>query len=316
MPSDTNDPATPRLLEQSDPLLQPPDSTAPPISYPKIPNLNFQSLSWPDFQKLAVAIATTVEDHGEAHEYGSLGQKQHGIDVLAIDNHGAAHAYQARKVATFTESELRKAVQDFAGGSRPWSPIRFVIVVACQTDRTQLLDELAELRKAHSGDFEIDLYGEAKLSEILRDQPDIVERFFGVANAERFCVGIVQHAVAEPMQSAERRSALIADAVLRGPIKVLDLESQLADADGIADTDPACEFHATSASSSVNVEGGKRRVGGWVPWPRYAWPWHLTLNHGTQPSIDVHWSTRRDATLALACGRYRLVDRRMILRIV
>lgn len=238
-PEGLNDPSVLRRLEPGDPLLEPPYDLAPPITDPRIQTLNFRELDWIDFQKLVVAIARDVDGNRDAYQYGTPGQAQHGLDVLARNDRGDVHAYQARDVQTFTESDLRKAVTEFADGKRPWDPIRFVVVVACSTDRTQVLDELAELRKTYTNDFEIDLYGEAKLSDMLRTQPDIVERFFGAGTAERFCVGAIRQTLPQPGTGVAKPSMRIADAVLRGPIKALNLDGQLSEADRLSETSPA-----------------------------------------------------------------------------
>lgn len=236
---DPNNPSFLRRLEQGDPLLDPPSALAPPIPDPQIQVLNFRELAWPDYQKLVVSIARDVDGHREAYEYGTPGQAQHGLDVLGKNDRGEVHAYQARNVKAFTENDLRKAVEEFVGGKRPQNPTRFVIVARCNTDRTQLLDKLAELRETYSDEFDIDLYGEARLSDMLRTQPEIVQRFFGIATAERFCVGAIRQRVAPPAQGVEMSSTQIADAVLRGPVDALGLSSELADADLLRDTDPA-----------------------------------------------------------------------------
>ncbi len=228
-----------RRIEQGDPLLDPPSALAPPIPDPQIQLLNFNELGWHDFQRLVVAIAQDVDGHREAYVYGTPGQAQHGLDVIGVNDRGEVHAYQARDVTAFTESDLRKAIVDFAAGKRPRSPSRFVIVVACSTERTQLLDQLSELRQAYAGDFDIDLYGKAKLSDMLRTQPEIVHRFFGSATAERFCVDALRQPVTPTADAVEVAPTQIADAVLRGPIEALHLTEQLADADRLSDTDPA-----------------------------------------------------------------------------
>jgi len=237
-PEDTNDTRLLHRLEPGHRLLDPPSGPAPPVTDPQIQTLPFRDLSWPDFQKLVVSIARDVEGHREAYEYGTTGQAQHGLDILAIGEDSNVHAYQARNVSAFGASDLRRAVEDFASGKRPNNPRRFVVVVACNTDRTHLLDELAELRRAYARDFAIDLYGEATLSEMLRRQPEIVQRFFGTATAERFCVGTVQQPVAQRHGRDEMPTMQIADAVLRGPVDALGLNSRLTEADRLFDSHP------------------------------------------------------------------------------
>lgn len=227
-----------RRLEQGDPLLDPPSALAPPIPDPQIQLLNFNELGWHDFQKLVVAVARDIDGHREAYEYGVPGQSQHGLDVIGANERGEVHAYQARDVKAFTESDLRQAVADFAAGKRPRNPSRFVVVVACGTESTQLLDQLTKLRQAHLGAFDIDLYGKATLSDMLRTQPEIVQRFFGSATAERFCVDALRQPVVPTGDAAEVAPTQIADAVLRGPIEALGLSAQLADADRLRHTDP------------------------------------------------------------------------------
>ncbi len=236
---DQNDTAIFYRLEPGDSLLEPPGGIAPPIADPQIPTLNFREVAWTDFERLVVAIARDIDGHREAYRYGTSGQTQHGLDVLGRNDHGEFHAYQARDVQNFTEADLSKAVSDFASGKRPRNPTRFIVVVGCNTERTQLRDELDRLRAVHSDEFEIDMYGAAELSEMLRTQPEIVQRFFGTATAERFCVGAIQQPVTQRGPGAEKPSTQIADAVLRGPIEALNLNSQLANADLLAETKPS-----------------------------------------------------------------------------
>jgi len=240
MPDPTaNNPSRLHRLELGHRLLEPPSEIAPPIVDPQIQTLNLHALAWPNFQKLVVRIARDVEGHREAFEYGTPGQAQHGLDVIAIGDDTSVHAYQARDVETFSEADLERTVADFAAGKRPYDPSRFVIVVACNTDRTQLRDKLKELRGRHQDDFAIDLYGDAMLSDLLREQPDIVQQFFGRATAERFCVGVAPSPSGQSGQLPEMPSMQVADAVLRGPVEALGQQSLLEEADRIGDTCPA-----------------------------------------------------------------------------
>src|SRR5207248_7227681 len=90
-------------------LLQLPETfpRAPVVTRP--PLLPFGQLGWPDFERLCLAVARSVDAvHVEAayvigpRLYGRSGQKQRGIDIYADLPDGTRTVYQARRIKSVT----------------------------------------------------------------------------------------------------------------------------------------------------------------------------------------------------------------------
>jgi hypothetical protein len=178
-----------------------------------------------------VVIAEHVDGLRDVRLFGTPGQKQHGLDLVGIDRNGAYVVYQARRWKTFSPRDLRKTVEEYAGGRRPLDAKRFVVCVSSSARRTEYQEELARLRAAH--DFEIDLYDQERLSGMLKDRGDLVRRLFGDEWERLFCGG-------EPLQPVTRSAAdLLADAILRGPLEALGLDDVVARGQEVLASDPS-----------------------------------------------------------------------------
>jgi hypothetical protein len=212
------------LREQVTDLAFPP-ATSKPILLP------FDRRSPEDFERICVLVAEQIDGLHDVRLYGVSGQTQLGIDLVGWDNDNQAVVYQARRWVKFTDSDLRKAVDDYCKMGRVFSAKRFVLCVACSARRTEIIDELDRQRKCH--DFEIDLYDQERLSEKLRLRSDLVRRLFGADWARHFCDG---EALEAPVRSS---SDILADALLRGPLEAIGLASSLEEADRLSIAEPS-----------------------------------------------------------------------------
>ncbi|REG35712.1 hypothetical protein ATI61_10280 [Archangium gephyra] len=167
-------------------LLAPPDVQPWPPVDPRAGVLPMHQLTWPDFERLLVAIASHVLGFGDARLYGVAGQAQHGLDVIARTTQGEPRALQGKNVKSFDKADLQKAINKFAKGKRPFNCQWLAIAVACNTDRTEVLDELHRLRNLYPK-LTIELWGENQLSTMLRDHPHLVRLFFGTEWERLFC---------------------------------------------------------------------------------------------------------------------------------
>lgn len=160
--------------------------------------LQFSQLSWANFEELIAALARDVDRLVDVRRYGPDGQSQDGVDVIGFTRTGRnAYAYQCKRVRKFTESDLSRAVAEFANGARPFTPVRFVVVVAVSGLRKQVLHTL-EAERARNSDFELILWDATDLSNLLRERPRIVETFFGKDTASRFCLSGAFSTAASP----------------------------------------------------------------------------------------------------------------------
>jgi hypothetical protein len=80
------------------------------------------------------------------------------------------------------------------------------------------------------------VYDRRRLSELMRDRPDIARRFFGDAAAARFCLSL---GVEAPSATGPPLDAVaLADAVMRGPVEAAGMGKVLAHADRQRDKRP------------------------------------------------------------------------------
>ncbi len=158
----------------------------PPVVDQKITVLPFQEQHWNDFEKLLLDTVIETESVVRALRYGGPGQDQGGIDIAGVRPDGTWHAYQAKKVERFLESDAKKAVSAFVAGRRPFGAKRLVIATACSVTRTQVRDLLHESQKQHTDLVLEQVWDAEHLSRLLRPHPRIVARFGGHV-ARRFC---------------------------------------------------------------------------------------------------------------------------------
>lgn len=210
-------------------LTMPADPALPPLDRSPI-HLPFDQQSAEDFERTCVAVASYVDGLRDVRQYGISGQAQYGIDLVGWDADGKAVVYQSKRWVSFSENDLRKVVELYAQ-SHVFSAKRFVVCVATSASRTEIIDELHKLKREY--EFEVDLYDRERLSEMLRQRKDLVARFFGEEWARLFCSGELPKAPRRP------EADVTADALLRGPLKALNLAGVAAEADSMAAASPS-----------------------------------------------------------------------------
>ena len=210
--------------------LGPPKRLPPPLVDPAPRLLNTHEMDWEDFEALIARIARRIEGAYDVHLYGDPGQKQDGLDVIGFFANQKPTAYQTKRVETLTPLLLEQAVRKFADGDRPFGANRLVVAVASEARTTQVLINLSALRLAHP-DLTIELWDRRHISDELRDNPDMVEQFFGEATAAVFCTG-------GKRPSPPPTRSVSADAVMRGPVASLGLAEALRQAEAVADEHP------------------------------------------------------------------------------
>jgi transcriptional regulator with XRE-family HTH domain len=212
-------------------------SQRPVVPDGRISELPFPLEHWEDFERLVVALAIDVDDLVEVRRYGTLGQAQDGIDVIGCTRLGHhAQAYQCKNVHDFDESDLARAIAKYISGGRPFNPQRLVLAVATNANRTQLVQELQDIR-AENPDLVVELWDGPKISELLRKRPRLVEQFFGEEVARRFCFSSSFPASTGEQPSAESGGVPL-EIIMRGPIRSLGFDARFDEAVGEEQSDP------------------------------------------------------------------------------
>src|SRR5215207_6478042 len=169
---------------------------APPVdTKPQL--LPIGDLQWPDAERLFLRLLHTVRPVHYAKLFGVPGQSQAGIDAYArlpldlTDEEGGGRNYitlQSRRVKTLSAAKIKKAVDDLLKGEWAKKTADFYFATSFDLQDTKLdtairaqSERLARLKIAFVP------WGAQEISALLKEQPRIVDDFFGRPWVERFC---------------------------------------------------------------------------------------------------------------------------------
>jgi hypothetical protein len=167
----------------------------PSGEYPAIPPLVLAYelptwlLRWDDFERLCERLARHDGGAMGARRYGRGGQKQHGIDIYAVQQNGRYRVWQCKQYTTIEKLDIAKAAQDFLDG--PWAEradnFTFCtsLLIADTTTEDQVVQARALLDK-HDPPIAFDLWDGREISHLLVNKPHEVFRFFGPDHYRRF----------------------------------------------------------------------------------------------------------------------------------
>lgn len=166
-------------------LHSPPVQLDQPPIVKKEQGLPFNQLFWPDFERLILRVVTADQEILDCRVYGTPGQAQHGIDLLAtqFDKPDQQTCYQCKKVEKFSSFDISKAINKFEEG--PWvSKVNsFILCTACPLESTDITEKIVEERSRLSKKnitlhvWDGSLSGELNVK--LKQMPEIVDDFFG-----------------------------------------------------------------------------------------------------------------------------------------
>jgi hypothetical protein len=232
-------------------LLVPPTEATNALVDPLLELLPTHEMTWPNFESLLKRVAREVEGLRAVRLYGVPGQAQDGIDLVGINPAGESEAVQGKRYQTFTVGDLDKAIGKYLDGTLPFTIRRLAIGVSCRANDKNVTNRLMELGKQHAG-VEFDLWDRDRLSEMLRNRPDVVREFFGATTAARFCGGYMT----SPHPVPPLEAVAVADAVMRGPAEASGAKEELAAADRCQGTDPgAAVTHVREAQQRLRAAG-------------------------------------------------------------
>jgi hypothetical protein len=204
------------------------------------------------FERLVAEYITQLST--SVHFYGRRGQDQHGLDIVEWDGPGRTTLYQVRRLQSITPSQIRKAVEDYAGKprertGRQFDARKFVIATSAEFDSdTANVDELNALRTEYADDLEIEVWGAEALGRRLRDRARLVYVVIGAAWAKEWCAGY------DP--TPEQVAMPPALAFLADPVEVLNVHSLLATADATEHSDPASSANLYHHVAQALRDGG------------------------------------------------------------
>jgi hypothetical protein len=169
-------------------LAHPTDFPAPPPILTRIQSLPIDKLSWENFECLCLRVERLNADLEACRIYGTPGQKQEGIDVYSVQRTtGRYRVLQCKRVRGFTPAKLRSAVDLFLSGKWSSTAVCFTLCTTYRLESTKVIAEIEEQRKRlRALGIGLQIWDAAELDILLKDQPEIVDDFFGRPCAEMF----------------------------------------------------------------------------------------------------------------------------------
>ncbi len=160
----------------------------PPVST-KVQELPYHELCWDDFERLCLRIVRLDSKVEHCQLLGIRGQNQQGIDVFARkQDEDKYEVYQSKRISIFNASILNGLVQKFLDGN--WKPktSRFTLCASSSLRSTSITTAFEEnVKKLGELGIKFVKYDSDELNQILRNQPEIVDDFFGREWVKLFC---------------------------------------------------------------------------------------------------------------------------------
>lgn len=191
-------------------LASPPESTPPLVVSTSLQVLPFSELAWPDFERLCYRLCRRYGDIEDCLFYGTGGQAQFGIDIFMWRKEGGYSVVQCKRYAEFTGHHLKKAVDKFLDGR--WKDRADRFVLATSSDLAGIAEDVAaQVDRLKKLDIAFESWDRSSLSDMLKQEPDLVLDFFGRAAVEVFLDPVAMERLAsrlEPGELIEYRRAL------------------------------------------------------------------------------------------------------------
>lgn len=213
--------------------------------------LPLELLSWPDFESLQWRILRDVEGLRHAQIYGTPGQVQRGLDLIALAADDSGVALQSKRVKQFGPAGITAAVNAFRKASRPFDVSRFIIGVSREVRTTRALDRFRALQ-AELKPVELELWDKRELSMKLKGAPRIVIEYFGEDVARLFCEPFVVGTAYVPAGDA----VAVREAIARTPEITTGAGSMIAEAKDRACNDSAAALALVEEAQSALTAAG------------------------------------------------------------
>jgi hypothetical protein len=170
-------------------LESPPAGVPDPPSRTRKQELPFSTLLWEDFEKLCLRLVRKQADVEFCRRYGVSGQGQAGIDLFSRNPPSTKyHVHQCKRVADLLPNDIERIVEKFLAGKWVAQAEAFTLCTTASLRRTELSDELERQRVAlASGNIAFHVWDADELNIILKDEPELVDDFFGREWATTFC---------------------------------------------------------------------------------------------------------------------------------
>ncbi len=171
---------------------------SPPAKY-NYEQLPFSDLPPPRFEQLCLKYCYKNYGMDRCTLYGYPGQKQYGLDILVADEADKYILYQCKRVNEFSGNDLIEAIKVFQKEKhqQKWyeKTSEFVLFSSNELVDTSFIEEFERQRKAlNTAGIKLNKLGRTELSELLKNDVEIVYEFFG----ELWVKGFIKPEVYQP----------------------------------------------------------------------------------------------------------------------
>lgn len=211
-----------------------------PTSLPLVPYkdavdlLPFATPGWNDFESLLWRILRDVEGLRMPLMYGTPGQAQFGLDVVATAPDDSRVAIQSKQEKQFGPAKIEAAVKAFTKQKQP-APVSKLILAVSRPVRTTAAADKAKAMAKSLLPIEFVIWDQQELSLMLKSHPRIVIDYFGMSVAKHFCYDFEVDPIVVPNENA----VAIREALARTPEVVTGADAMIAEAERLGVKEPA-----------------------------------------------------------------------------
>lgn len=188
--------------------------------------LPFATPGWNDFESLLWRILRDVEGLRMPLMYGTPGQAQFGLDIVATAPDGSRVAIQSKQEAQFGPAKIEAAVKAFTKQKQP-VPVSKLILGVSRKVRTRAAVDKAKAMATSLLPIEFVIWDQQELSLMLKGHPRIVIDYFGMPVAKHFCYDFEIDPIVVPNENA----VAIREALARTPEVVTGADAMIAEAE-------------------------------------------------------------------------------------
>jgi len=174
---------------------------------------NFYELGEYDFQDMCCDMFSVQPGIATCDVYGTRGQKQYGIDLLAYCDDGIhTEVGQCKCYKNFPPSKIIEASDEFLEHIKYWQDKktkRFILFIGCALTRTDQQEEIwrQKQRFAEYG-IQYEAWSASTLRQTLAPHPEIVDRYLKSQEwVEKICGRVLQQYRQFPENSQETQLA-------------------------------------------------------------------------------------------------------------
>lgn len=160
---------------------------APTVTRPQL--LPLGSVNPKDFERLCYRVTRLEATVEECRLFGVNGQSQDGIDLYARLRDGSYRVVQCKRSSgDFPPAKITAAVDVFLQGEWAKNCATFVLAITANLEQTQAADRIEQERgRLAERGIAFEVWDETALSAVLKDQPRLVDDFFGREAVRVFC---------------------------------------------------------------------------------------------------------------------------------